>query len=172
MRSTPGVFLPWFSVIRLTAMALPLKECVSNRCQAFTLPQRPSCVAFTIRICSFFTTRWHCGQPMLCQVVSVAEAAHVVITFICFSSCMKFYKFSYDERPRGSQPIFMWNHIAISIHPITAWHSLFPLSATRIVSVNFTINFPLQEQYGLTMLRLSNIHELDLASSPVMLLSV
>ena len=47
--STPGVRLPTFSVTRLTARALPLNEWVSNRCKAFTLPQRPSCVAFTIR---------------------------------------------------------------------------------------------------------------------------
>ena len=48
-KCTPGVFLPWFSVTRLTANAFPLKEWVSRRCKAFTLPHLPSCVAFTIR---------------------------------------------------------------------------------------------------------------------------
>ena len=43
--STPGVFLPWFSVTRLTARALPLNEWVSRRCKALTLPHLPSCVA-------------------------------------------------------------------------------------------------------------------------------
>src|ERR1700687_2663349 len=53
--STPGVFLPSFSVTRLTAIALPLNEWVSNHCQAFTLLCLPPCVAFTIRVCSRLT---------------------------------------------------------------------------------------------------------------------
>src|SRR5207244_11676135 len=36
--STPGVFLPWFSVTRRTARALPLNEWVKRRCNACTLP--------------------------------------------------------------------------------------------------------------------------------------
>ncbi len=46
--STPGVFLPWFSVTRLTASALPLNEWVKSRYKAFTLPHLSSFVAFTI----------------------------------------------------------------------------------------------------------------------------
>jgi hypothetical protein len=34
--STPGVFLPLFSVTRLTANARPLNEWVSSHCKAFT----------------------------------------------------------------------------------------------------------------------------------------
>ena len=41
--------MPWFSVTRLTASALPLNEWVSRCCKALTLPHLPSCVAFTIR---------------------------------------------------------------------------------------------------------------------------
>lgn len=52
--STPGVFLPLFSVTRFTAKALPENERVSSHCKAFTLPQRPSRVAFTIRACNVF----------------------------------------------------------------------------------------------------------------------
>ncbi len=48
IRSTPGVFLPWFSVTRLTARALPLNEWVKSRCKAWTLPHLFSFVAFTI----------------------------------------------------------------------------------------------------------------------------
>ena len=35
----------------------------SSRCKIFTLPQRPSRVAFTIRACSLLTWRSHLGQP-------------------------------------------------------------------------------------------------------------
>ncbi len=55
--STPGVFLPLFSVTRLTANALPLNEWVSSHCKAFTLLYLPTCVAFTIRVCSRLTCR-------------------------------------------------------------------------------------------------------------------
>lgn len=47
--STPGVFLPWFSVTRLTARALPLYEWVSRCCKACTLCHLPTFVALTIR---------------------------------------------------------------------------------------------------------------------------
>src|ERR1700680_3262170 len=53
--STPGVFLPLFSVTRLTASALPLNEWVSSHCKAFTLLCLPACVHFTIRACSRLT---------------------------------------------------------------------------------------------------------------------
>lgn len=62
--STPGALLPWFSVIRLTAIALPENEWVSSHCKAFTLLQRPSCVAFTMRACSLLTSRWQRAQSM------------------------------------------------------------------------------------------------------------
>ena len=39
------------------AWALPENEWVSSHCKACTLPQRPSCVAFTIRACSLLTSR-------------------------------------------------------------------------------------------------------------------
>ncbi len=35
IRSTPGVFLPWFSVTRLTASTLPLNEWGSRAVQRF-----------------------------------------------------------------------------------------------------------------------------------------
>src|SRR5258707_9959452 len=55
--STPGVFLPLFSVTRFTANARPLNEWVSSHCRAFTLLWRPACTAFTIRVCSPLTWR-------------------------------------------------------------------------------------------------------------------
>src|ERR1700740_259149 len=53
--STPGVFLPLFSVTRLTANALPLNELVRSHCKACTLVFLPACVHFTIRACSRLT---------------------------------------------------------------------------------------------------------------------
>src|SRR5580693_6092622 len=41
--STPGVFLPLFSVTRRTARTLPLWEWVSKRCRARTLPHAFLC---------------------------------------------------------------------------------------------------------------------------------
>jgi len=55
--STPGVFLPWFSVTRFTAKAFAVNEWVSSHCKDLTLPQRPSRVALTIRACSLLTFR-------------------------------------------------------------------------------------------------------------------
>ena len=46
---TPGVCLPWFSVTRLMARSLPLRERVRMICKARTLFLFPSFVAFTIR---------------------------------------------------------------------------------------------------------------------------
>ena len=40
--STPGSALPWFSVTRRTARALPLNEWVSRCCKALTLPHLPA----------------------------------------------------------------------------------------------------------------------------------
>src|SRR5258708_21123979 len=53
--STPGVFLPLFSVTRFTANPRPLNEWVSTHCKAFTLLCFPACVHFTIRACSRLT---------------------------------------------------------------------------------------------------------------------
>src|ERR1700674_3638959 len=44
--STPGVFLPLFSVTRFTANALPLNEWVSNHCRAFAQGNRIKRPAF------------------------------------------------------------------------------------------------------------------------------
>ena len=63
--STPGVRLPSLLVTRLTATALPLNEWVSIHCKAFTLPQRPACVAFTIRSCNRLTRRAHSPHGIL-----------------------------------------------------------------------------------------------------------
>ncbi len=73
--STPGVFLPWFSVTRRTAKALPLNEWVSRCCRAFTLPHRPAFVAFTIRAWSRRTFSWTARQLRACQSTSAWEAA-------------------------------------------------------------------------------------------------
>lgn len=59
----------------------------------------------------------------------------MVITSICFPPFKRFCKCSRVERPVGSLPGFPWNDIAtgsIPIRAITARHSLFPTSSTRI----------------------------------------
>src|SRR5260370_9156291 len=55
--STPGVFLPLFSVTRFTANALPLNEWVRTHSTAFALLCLPASVDFTIRVCSRLTWR-------------------------------------------------------------------------------------------------------------------
>src|SRR5437879_2429324 len=88
--STPGVRLPWFSVTRLTARALPLNEWVSNRCKALTLPHLPALVACTIRAWSRLTFRWALAQSMLCQFTEVRGAAPAVVTaVICSASFVR-----------------------------------------------------------------------------------
>jgi hypothetical protein len=67
--ATPGVFLPWFSVTRRTARALPLNEWVSRCCKACTLCHLPSFVAFMIRACSRRTVSLAAFQLMECQSV-------------------------------------------------------------------------------------------------------
>src|SRR5258708_29825903 len=86
--STPGVVLPWFSVTRLTARALPLNEWVSKCCKAFTLPHLPSCVALTIRAWSRRTLLWAACQSMSCQPFTISwEAAPAGCSaVICFVS--------------------------------------------------------------------------------------
>src|SRR2546426_6168951 len=103
--STPGVFLPRFSVTRFTAKALAAKEWVSSRCKAFTLPQRPSRVALTMRACSLLTWRSHCGQSSCSQCGALPEDAHMDDSmFICDFLLRRFYQLSRHERPAGSQP--------------------------------------------------------------------
>src|SRR5208282_4588481 len=82
--STPGVFLPWFSVTRFTAKARPENERVSSRCKVRTLFQRPSRVALTIRACSLLTFRSHSCQSVWFHGVSLPEDAHADCSaFIC-----------------------------------------------------------------------------------------
>src|SRR4030095_3850219 len=86
--STPGVFLPLFSVTRLIAKALALKERVKRRCKALTLPHRLACVAFTIRACSRRTFRYALLHLIVDQISFSSENApeYVAIPVICFFS--------------------------------------------------------------------------------------
>ena len=80
--STPGVFLPLFSVTLLTANVLPLNEWVSRCWRAFTFPHLPSCVAFTIRACSLLTFAWHRDQSIWFQFTFLVGGAQAVIGFV------------------------------------------------------------------------------------------
>jgi hypothetical protein len=85
--STPGVFLPEFSVTRRTARTLPLYEQVSRRCKAFTLPHLPAFVACTIRTWSRRTLWWMVGQLMAYHSAASRETAPTAIAVvICFAS--------------------------------------------------------------------------------------
>src|SRR4051794_36046479 len=112
--STPAVRLPWFSVTRRTARALPLNEWVSRRCRALTLPHLPSFVAFTIRTCSRRTFWVRACHSMACQSPLAWEAAPAFCSAdICFASFGRFVKLFRDERPGGSLPAFAWSDVAL-----------------------------------------------------------
>src|SRR5215472_4623028 len=84
-RSTPGVFLPLFSVTRRTARTLPLYEWVSRCCKACTLPHLPSFVAFAIRTWSRRTLRSMVGQSMAYHSFASFETAPTACAVvICF----------------------------------------------------------------------------------------
>ena len=103
-----------------------------SRCKACTFPQRPSRVAFAIRICSRRT-----GCATVCQ----SRASHVrpdedapsggsAPVVICFSSCCRFSRLSCDERPVGRGRTFVPSDDT-RIPTVTVGHSLFPTSQTR-----------------------------------------
>jgi len=118
--STPDVLLPLFSVTRFTAKALPLNEWVSSRCKAFTLFQRPSRVAFTIRACSLLTWRSCWGQQIWSQCFASSEDAHIdVSTFICISSLEGSTSFLITFDHAGSQPTCVARYVATSIRSVT-----------------------------------------------------
>jgi len=152
--STPGVFLPWFSVTRLTARALPLNEWVKRRGLALTLPHLFSCVAFTILAWSRRTVWLTFCQSMACQSVTPWKDVPVaspsgdgslagIAAVICFSSLGRLVKGSRDERPCGSLHVFTWGDVAPSIRPITERLSLFPHSFTRHPFGLLTVSYPM-----------------------------
>src|SRR5215471_4844559 len=73
--STPGVFLPWFSVTRLTARALPLNEWVSKCCKACTLCHLPAFAPRTIPASSRRTFSLTVFHGMECQSIKMWETA-------------------------------------------------------------------------------------------------
>src|SRR6266571_2083274 len=85
--STPGVFLPLFSVTRRTARTLPLYEWVSRCCKACTLPHLLAFVACTIRTWSRRTLRWVACQSMAYHSAASRETAPTACAVvICFAS--------------------------------------------------------------------------------------
>src|SRR5258708_11638875 len=103
--STPGVLLPLFPVTRSTAKALPLNEWVRSRCRIFTLPQRPSRVAFTIRACSRLTWRSCRDHLSWSHAMAASEGAHGDCSpFICDSLLRQFCPLSRNALPAGSLP--------------------------------------------------------------------
>src|SRR5215470_12012801 len=85
--STPGVFLPLFSVTRLIANTFALNERVKRRCKALTLPHRLACVALTIRACSRRTFPYALSHLIEDQTTLSLENAPVcvVTSVICLS---------------------------------------------------------------------------------------
>src|ERR1017187_9391679 len=85
--STPGVFLPWFSVTRRTARTLPLYEWVSRRCKARTLPHLLAFVACTIRTWSRRTLRlMACQSRPYHSAASRETAPTACAVVICLAS--------------------------------------------------------------------------------------
>lgn len=157
--STPAVFLPWFSVTRRTARALPLNEWVRRCCRAFTLPHFPSCVALTIRAWSRRTFRWTVDQLMVRHFTSVWEAAPAnVFAVICFASCIclpSFFVRKDQTEVCSLSHGMMLSVDATPIHPITGRPSLFPFSFTRNpVSLPRGWLSRCREDYGLPTFRM------------------
>ena len=113
--STPGVVLPWFSVTRRTARALPLNEWVSRCCKALPCPSLPSCVAFTIRAWSRRTFSMDLppvdGVPVH---LLVGEPHQQRAAMLPSSACLlgRLAKLSREERPDGSLPAFARGDVA------------------------------------------------------------
>src|SRR5579871_1670114 len=168
--STPAVFLPGFSVTRLTAIALPENEWVSRCCKALTLPHLPSFLAFTrvnarreaggaqragpwalaadARSLEPSANQWQSssllyGKPHPQYCTPLPSSA-------CFLS--RFLKLSREGRPVGSLLAFASGDVSPRIRAIAARHWLAPTSFTRI-----PIGLPcgrlssFEERYGLTM---------------------
>jgi hypothetical protein len=116
--STPEVRQPWFCVTRKTARARPANEWVSSQDRAFTLPQRPSRTAFTIRTWSRRTIRRMACQLIACQSVGASgdAPASVAAADICFP-LSRLVKFSRDGRPEGSQPACAWGNVVRWLNP-------------------------------------------------------
>src|SRR5260221_3602578 len=138
--STPGVRLPVFCVTRLTASALPLNECVSKRCKAFTLPHLPCWVACAIRVWSRRTFRSARRQLRWCHaqagsVVAPTEGSEVVSSVvsvvICFTSLVGYSDALAPKDQREVCPLargMIFPCGATPLCPITEQLSLLPSS--------------------------------------------
>jgi len=164
---------PRFSVTRLTAKALPLNEWVSSHCRAFALLCLPSCVAFTIRVCSPLTWRWTSAQLMPRHATSEGAHAHVA-AFICFPPVKRVLKTLlwretlrksarfrvecyFNPYPSDYRMAFAFSSI---LYP--HWHR----RSLRFACRNF------RRQYGLTMFHTRYRNRVDPASPPVTFLSL
>src|ERR1700732_1176616 len=105
--STPGVFLPLFSVTLRTARTLPLYEWVSRRCKACTLPHLLSFVACTIRTWSRRTLRLMVGQLMAYHSAASRETAPTACAVvICYCLMSRLVKFSRVKHHKGKSARF------------------------------------------------------------------
>jgi hypothetical protein len=127
------VFRPRFRTTRRTAKSLAENEWVRSHCRALTLPQRPSRVAFAIRLCSRRTCSSMGRQSMASQLGAVEDAPSdsTAALVICLSSFKRFSRLSRDERPVGRRPTCVSGNVQTRIRPVTGRPSLLPTSQTR-----------------------------------------
>lgn len=120
-QSILAVLFPQFSVTLLTAIVLPLKECVSNRCKAFTLFHLLSCIAFTICVWWLLITLLHFFQFILCKCIllSVDVLAIKFTTIICFSPFKVSSNSLIIRDHNRSLLTFMRNDVSTPIYVIT-----------------------------------------------------
>ena len=106
--STPGVFLPLFSVTRLTAQARAATECTNRELSRLTLRHAPRCTAWTSRRCRDRTRREQPAQSMPCQAVVVRpkDACSTVLLIINRASVYGLPQVLRPVTPLGSQHSF------------------------------------------------------------------
>jgi hypothetical protein len=114
--STPGVFVPVFSVTRLPAKARAAHECTNRELRRLTLRQAPAWTAWTLRRCRERTRRWQAAQFIRCHalVVRSEDACRSGLLMVHRASVRGLPRRSRPITPVGSQPPF---GVGQSLHP-------------------------------------------------------
>src|SRR6266568_1146360 len=141
--STPGVFLPWFSVTRRTARDLPLTglRCLNDTClqpMHMLIDRLP----------------WD-GMPV-CR--GVGDSTSRAFRRHLQRPLHRFLKVSRSSTPQGSLPACALGDVATHIRPATGRRSLFPTPIPASPLVGLTVFLPSfrKERYGLT-----TFHKID-----------
>ena len=106
-----------------------------SHCSVLALPYRFSLIALAIRICSRRTCDLTVCQLIAFHFIEYAEDAPIkgmADVVICFSSYWRFSRFSCHERPVRRGLTFVPGNVSTRIRALTARHSLFRTSQTRM----------------------------------------